>query len=336
MDDVSRPGPSGTTGPRTGLTRPGRRTAAAGVIVLAVVAGASGCGAAAVGSSGLTTPTYVTEQMAYTATMKESSADASVTTSLSLSVGGRKLHETATESGPASWAADEAQFQTTMNVDGLETVTIRQLVEGNHDYSRVSSSVHLPSSLTSGIPGLSGWEETTWSGTSSSDPSQALATFLLAPSGLGHVVDPASLLALLETQASSIQNLGSAVLDGVSATHYRALVPLSALGSLSPAELRQVERVFRSNSLSFDYWIDANGLLRQLRLSISVDPARVPDDTPSSPGQINLKITSPISMSTTLRLSNYGTPVNLVLPSPSQITSQVSCTVSSNGFNCDS
>jgi len=62
----------------------------------------------------------------------------------------------------------------------------------------------------------------------------------------------------------------------------------------------------------------------------------VPDDTPSSPGEINLKITSPISMSTTLRLSNYGTPVNLVLPSPSQITSQVSCTVSSNGFNCDS
>jgi hypothetical protein len=314
----------------------GRAAAVAG-IALAVVSAASGCAVGSAGSDGLTTPTYVIEQLAYTATMKQSSADAAVTTSVSLSIDGHKIDETATESGPASWAADEADFKTTMNISGQARVTIRQIVEGNHDYSRVSSSVHLPSSLTSGIPGLSGWEETTWSGTSSDDPSQALSTFLFfGSSSLGNVIDPASLLALLQAQASSVRNLGRAVVDGVATTHYRALVPLSAFGSLSPAALKQTERVFGSNSIAFDYWIDSGGLLRQLSLSLNVDPARVPDDTPSSPGEVSLGITSPISVSTTLRLSDYGTPVNVVPPSPSQITSQVSCTSSSGGFSCDS
>jgi len=274
------------------------------------------------------------EVMAYAATMKASSADASVTTTFS--TGNHKIDETSTESGPVSWAANEAQFKTTISMNGIAQLTIRQIIEGNHAYSRLLSPVHIPGSLASLVPDLSGWEETTWSGTSSDDSSQLLSTLFLGPGGQGNVLNPAPLLALLEAHASSIRNLGSAVLDGVSTTHYRALIPLSRLGDISPAELRQARQVLGSSSLSFDYWIDSGGLLRQLRFGISLRQPRQPKGTPSPPGQVTLPISYPISASTTLRLSNYGTPVDIVLPTSSQITSQVSCTASSSGFDCSS
>jgi hypothetical protein len=163
-----------------------------------------------------------------------------------------------------------------------------------------------------------------------------LFTLLLGPVSPDGVPNPASLLALLRAPASSTENLGGALLNGISSTHYRAFIPLSALGPISPAALMQAEQALGSSVLSFDCWIDSAGLLRQLRLSITINSPRQPDDTPSFPGVTMLPISYPITISTSFQLSDYGTPVHIVLPPPSQITSQVSCVVSPDGFNCTS
>jgi hypothetical protein len=315
-------------------TRP-RRAATVATIALAVVLVAVGCGRMVAGSTGSTTPMPATEAMAYTATMNANSADAYVTTTFFAH--NHKLDETSTESGPVSWSANQGELETTMTMNGQEWMAARQIIDEKHIYTRVLNVAHLPASSASGIPGLSGWEETTWSGASSGDQSQVLLTLLLvgpmSPEGLAN---PASLLALLRARASSIENLGGAVLNGISTTHYRAFIPLSHLGPISPAVLKRLEQVLGSSFMSFDYWIDPADLLRQLRLIITINRPRQPTDTPSSPGEVTLPISYPITFSTSLQLSDYGTPVHIVLPPPSQITSQGSCVVSPDGFNCTS
>jgi hypothetical protein len=318
-----------------GGARPRRHTAAVAATALAVVLAAAGCGLEVAAPTGSTTPMPATEGMAYTATMNANSADTYET--FAFSSRDHKLDMSSAESGPFSWAADQGQLKMTVTTNGRETMASQQIIDGSHSYTRISNFAHLPASVTSGIPGLSGWEETTWSGTSSGGQSQLLPALLLfGPTGPGDQLSPASLLALLRAQASSIENLGGAVLNGVSTTHYRALVPLSDLGPLSPAELQQAEQAFGSNFLTFDYWIDSADLLRQLRFSITMNPPRQPNDTPSSPGQVTLPISYPVTISTSLRLSNYGTPVHIVLPPPSQITSHGSCVASPASFTCSS
>jgi hypothetical protein len=319
-----------------GDARPRRHAAAVAATALAVVLTAAGCGlevAAPTGSTGSTTPMPATEAMAYTATMNADSADVYAT--YAFSSHDHKIDVASAESGPFSWTADQGQLKTTVTTNGRETIAEQQIIDGNHSYTRISNVAHLPASVTSGIPGLSGWEETTWSGTSSKGQSQLLpALFLFGPTSPGDQLSPVSLLALLRAQASSIQNLGDAVLNGVSTTHYRALVPLSALGPLSQAELQQAEQAFGSSFLSFDYWVDSANLLRQLRFSITSNQPPQPNGTPSSPGQVTLPISYPITISTSMRLSNYGTPVHIVVPPPSEITSHGTCVTSPSSFTC--
>jgi hypothetical protein len=245
-----------------------------------------------------------------------------------------KLDETSTESGPVSWSANLGELETTTTVNGQEWMATKQIIDGKHTYSRALNVAHLPASVAAGIPGLSGWEETTWSGGSLGNQSQVLFALLLGPISPEGLPNPASLLALLTAQASSVENLGGADLNGISSTHYRALIPLSHLGPISPAVLKQAEETLGSSFLSFDYWIDSNDMLRQLRLSITMNPPRQPDDTPSSPGEVTVPISYPVTISTSFQLSDYGTAVRIVLPSPAQITSQGSCVVSPDGFSC--
>jgi hypothetical protein len=328
-NEANGPNPFGDDVPAYARRRPrvGVLTAVAVVAIAAVVTTAVIVGK----PRPATVP--VTEAMAYTATMNASSADVYV--SYAFTTGNHKFGTTVTESGPVSWSADQGEMAMKTTTGGRQPMTVRQIIDGRKTYSKISIK-GLPASDLAGLPGIAGWSETTWTGASSPDLSGILPSLLLwgglfNPAGMA---SPASLLGLLRAQASSVQNLGGEVLDGISTTHYRALIPLSRLGA-DTAELQQAEQVLGTSFIGVDYWTDSSDLLRQLRLGITA--LRQPSAAVSPPGEVTMPLdTYPITMSVSLRLSHYGTPVHVVPPPSAQITSQVACGLSRDGFNCTS
>jgi hypothetical protein len=342
-----------------GLNPPGddvppfpRRRPRAGVLTAVAVVAIAGVVTAAV-LVGKPRPATVpvTEAMAYTATLNAGSARVDVI--YALTTGNHKFDVTAKESGPVSWSADQGDLAATTTAGPL-LMTMRQIIDGRKTYSKISKfeMKGLPASALSGIPGVDGWSETTWTGASSSPdlsgilPSLLLWGGLFNPSGMA---SPASLLGLLRAQASSVQDLGGEVLDGVNTTHYRALIPLSRLGAGTTAELQQAEQELGTNVIGVDYWIDSSDLLRQLRLVITVPRQPAPTPTTSSPGEVTdpftpttsspgevIAFTYPVTLSVSLGLSHYGTPVDVVPPPSAQITSQEACVVTNDGFTCSS
>lgn len=306
--------------------------AALAASTLGVVLATASCGLEAAAPSGSATSLPALENLAYTTTVHANSADIAVTSAFATH--DHKIDVTSTESGPISWSAHQGEFVTTTITDGHESLATRQIIDGNRTYARVFNIAHLPASVTSGIPGLSGWEETTWTGRASNSEASILLSFLLlGPTTAEGPLDPVSMLTVLRAQATSIDDLGRADLGGVGTIHYRALIPLSALFPISPTELEQAAQALGSSYLSFDYWIDSASLLRQISFSITLHGSQ-PDDTPSSPGEVTVPISYPVTLSTSVRLSNYGTPVHIVDPPPSQITTYGSCVISADGFNC--
>jgi hypothetical protein len=323
------PNPFGDDVPAHGRRRPrgGMLTAVAviaigGVVTAAVIVGKS---------RPATVP--VTEAMAYTATMNARSAD--VYMIYAITTGDHKSDAAATASGPVSWSADQGELAGTMIIGGRQWLAMRQIINGRNTYSKMVIK-GVPTSALADLPGVAGWSEMTWTG-SSRDLSGILPSLLLFgglfnPPGIS---SPASLLALLHAQASSVQNLGGEVLDGINTTHYRALIPLSRLGAGTAAELQQAESVLGTSFIGVDYWIDSSDLLRQLRLVIT--PLRRPSATTNSPGEVTIPPGAyPMTFSISLRLSHYGTPVHVVPPPPAQITSRGTCVVSGDGFSCSS
>lgn len=297
-------------------------------LTLVVVPAAAGCGPVKSSAGGASHVT-VTEAMAYTATMKENSAD--FYEIFDMTTGNHAFGATTTESGPVNWSTDQGEVAT-MTTAESETFSAREIFDGRKTYSKMSIK-GLPASTLNALPELAGWKETTWTGSPSSDLSGILPTLLLG--GFGNpagTASPATLLGLLRAQASSVQNFGDEVLDGVDTTHYRALIPLSRMGAGTAAQLRQAEQELGTNALSFDYWVDSANLLRQLRFAISI-----PEQPAASGGtDITPQGIYPLTISVSLQLSAYGTPVHVVPPPPGQITSHSTCVVGKDGFNCSS
>jgi hypothetical protein len=306
-------------GPRAGVLVSIAALLTAGGVTAALLAGKSGPTAAP-----------VTALMAYTATMNAGSAD--VSSSFAITSANHKLDVIASESGPMSWSANQGEAVLDFSLDGKQFLTGRQIFDGSTVYSKLGMN-----GVTAGVLGIgTGWTETTWTGESSPAASGTLAGLLLwgltSPSGM---TSPASLLAVLNAQATSVLNLGDEVLAGVSTTHYRAIIPLSRLGTGSAADERQAEQVLGASSIGVDYWVDSARLLRQLRLDLTVQN-QPPDPTPSSAGEVTIPLTGlyPMTLAITLQLSRYGVPVDVVPPSAAQITSRVTCTTTQDGFSC--
>ncbi|HEX6525556.1 MAG TPA: hypothetical protein VF070_36930 [Streptosporangiaceae bacterium] len=309
-----------------------RRRLRVGVLTaVAVVAIAGAVTAAVIVGKPRPATVPVTAAMVYTATMNASSAD--VYAIYAFTTSSHKIDIAITQSGPVSWSANQGETAMKMTAGGRQLWTTQQIIDGRKTYSKISIK-GLPASALASLPGVAGWSEETWTGASSSDLPGILSNIggLSNPAG---IASPASLLGLLRAQASSVQNLGAEVLDGINTTHYRALIPLSHLVVGTPAEFQQAERVFGTNFIGVDYWIDSSDLLRQLRLVITA--LRQPSATTSSPGEVTMPLgTFPVTFSVSLRLSNYGTPVHVVPPPPAQITSRGTCVSSDDGFNCTS
>jgi hypothetical protein len=124
----------------------------------------------------------------------------------------------------------------------------------------------------------------------------------------GQTSDPTQTLTYLQATSSSIENLGSEQVGGVSTTHYHAVVEWDKAEQLMVARAPAAEKAaVRSTyealkaqtgitSYPVDAWVDGNGLVRQMHMSIPVPT------------------TGSESIDMTIRMSDFGAPVHVSAP----------------------
>lgn len=147
--------------------------------------------------------------------------------------------------------------------------------------------------LTAFIPGGKSWVRV--------DLAQAAQKLgvTLGPLGAAATENPAQALELLRS-IGSVETVGTETVNGVSTTHYRATIDLTkAAANLGPEEQGLVKHLLAGGaptSIPVDAWIGDDGLVHKLTF----------DDSAGS-GSISL----------TLELSDYGTPVTVTAPAAS-------------------
>ncbi len=297
--------------------------AAAGVVLVAVVATACGGGSQATAPAPATgsranAPASVT-LAAYRATVAAGSAD--VSTSVGEHTGdGYQL--VLTDQGAFSWRSGLGQMTTDFKVDATD-IQSSEIIDGHDEYIRMSV-VGAPVSGST-LPGADLWSRTTWTGGSAWGLLNGL-TF-----GSPGPPSPEALLHLLQSQATATADLGPASIGGVATTHYRSQLPVSSLG-IDHAQVAQAEQSLGGTTIGVDFWVDPAGLLRRLSFALSLHKI------PTEPGTTKSEdpgVRPPLTLTLTLDLSNYGVPVDVTPPPADQIDSGGSCQADSDGITCD-
>jgi hypothetical protein len=335
--------------------RVARRTVVVSWLVL-VALGLSACGNASANRAPNSSATSPASKV-YHLTVNANSADFEYRFAVAPSNSGGT---SSTESGAYSWAAHQGKATTQGTAAGLYAMTSKEIVDGNHTYTEVvSKSGPASGSIGLGLP-ASGWTESKVTG---SAPTTLASLFFsglldsLTGSALTepNLVNPADLLAILKADSRTTADLGNEAEGGISTTHYRRLIPFSELvasegGSPAASDL------FGTGKLTLDYWIDSGDRLRMLQAAITIPklpsqykspPSTSVTTTPTpSPGEFKVIQTAPASMassppykfpvtySVSLRLSNYGTDAQPIVPTPNEVTAHQSCTISSRGYTC--
>jgi hypothetical protein len=315
--------PSGGLGPQP-RSKPSRWPSVLGALVavlliagIAVVAGAVATGGSATRS---VAPT------AYETTVANGSADISYSSSIS-------SLDVSSGTGVFSWTTNQGEMNYTSSFKFLGagrpqiSASGTELIMGTVSYTRWSVT-GLPSNIEGAFnPNNGMWSKTTWSG-SPDVPLEYMLYDVFPLSGEGTPASPGSLLTLLQSQASSISDLGSTVIGGVETTHYRALVPFSRLGA-SPQEVKQAEETLGTTAFTFDFWVDSSQRLRRMTFGLTLQ-----HPPPGSKGEEGAQ-KFPITIIETLNISNYGVPVDVTAPPSSEVTPGGTCSWNSGGFNCE-
>ena len=138
--------------------------------------------------------------------------------------------------------------------------------------------------------------------------------------GLGQS-DPKQFLAYLETVSNNVQDLGAAAIRGVGTTHYRATLDLGKSVNVAtvPPQLRSaLKRLLAKDggnapTIPADVWVDAEGRLRRLTLSIDLSAfagAAGGSAAPSGSAAVTVSID----------LYDFGVPVDVQAPPADQVT----------------
>jgi hypothetical protein len=262
-------------------------TARATRVVPVVVAGllAAGCGAASSGS-GAAKPSTAgglrAVQAAYATTAAQKSAKVRLVESVTSS--GRPV--TVTGSGAIDFA-DKA-VDVTATVTG-EQVEVREL----HD----TVYVKLPAATRSLLGGK------TWA---SADTASLGALLGSGGSSLSGNLDPTDTLNYLEqVDAGTLHEVGPATIAGTPTTEYTATIDLrkvaAAEGGSAGTAITSLIKQTGQSSLPVTVWLDAKGVVRQLRVA-----TRAAGSTPA--------------VTSTVTLSDFGTPVSVTAPPAAQTT----------------
>lgn len=208
----------------------------------------------------------------------------------------------ATANGSFSPASKSGEMTMNMNVDSTP-LQIKVVFHGDVMYMK------FPASVASELPGGRSWIYMNLSQLGRADGEPALGSLFKQ----GESMDaPTQYLDYLHAASSgTVQDLGSASVNGVATTHYRADLELSKMASAVPpseraatrelvAELKQKGANLRG-AMPIEAWIDSAHLIRRIKLrySISIDGKKV-------------------SIAMTMNMLDYGPQPTPTLPSPNQ------------------
>jgi hypothetical protein len=123
--------------------------------------------------------------------------------------------------------------------------------------------------------------------------------------------DPAQMVDWLRAASGDVTTIGTETIDGVATTHYRTTVDIDKYPDLVPAENRDamrkavdsLEKAAHVSSFPMHVWVGKDGLVRQVRTVL----------TEMIQGQT-------VNVVTSERFYDFGTPVEIALPSDDQVT----------------
>lgn len=256
----------------------------------------AGCVTAALigAGCGSSTPIGALFPTAYASTINAKSAKVTIAADIKTPKGA----VTSTGSGAIDWGAHQAQLTENTSVPGAAApASVTEVIDGTDLY------VQLPPAARSAL-GNKPWFKV------------SLAQF---EGQQGGSQDPSQILSVLNAKSSSVTKIGTEQVGGVSTTHYRAQVdPTKAAPNAGPAArklLAQLPALTGSPTLPIDVWIDGTGKARQLRYSLTLN--KPPAAAPPTASQA-----FPETTTITLGLSDYGTPVQVNVPPPDQVSTQ--------------
>jgi hypothetical protein len=270
------------------------------VLVTAMVAAAAlilGVIAVTVGGSGTRThhPTGGSGPAAVLAAYSTTVGAESAQGSASLSVGGTSV----TVNGVGDLRTDQAVLTVQLPAP-FGPIEVRST---GQDYF-----VHLPAQLKA-VAGGKPWVRV------DRGTLQALAGSQLGVPGLGTTLDFSSGLAWLRGVSGQITTVGNERILGTPTTHYRAQVDVSRVAAAIGADANDASALAQAvgQTLPIDVWIDAQGRLRQLKVSLDLNKLQ------ASPG-----VTLPAEVHGTAVLTadlwNFGVTVHAVPPPANQVS----------------
>ena len=130
----------------------------------------------------------------------------------------------------------------------------------------------------------------------------------------GGTNDPSQTLSYLRGVGSDVKNDGPATVDGTATTHYTATMSVNAPATkqhLSQDTVATMEKAI-GKTMTMQLWIDGQNRLRQMSCDQTINPGAL-----GGPGASDV---GPITANMTMKLSDFGTPVNVTAPPADQVT----------------
>jgi hypothetical protein len=128
--------------------------------------------------------------------------------------------------------------------------------------------------------------------------------------------DPSKQMGFLAGVTGTVTTVGKEQVRGTSTTHYKFTSDLSqALQSLPADQRAAVQEIFTQmgvTTVPAEAWIDDQGLLRRMHMTMTFSPA-APPSAGTAPAVL------PKSGEFTFEFYDYGAPVTINVPDPSQV-----------------
>ncbi len=154
--------------------------------------------------------------------------------------------------------------------EGLGNLQMSMVLDGTTMYLK------MPAALASKLPGGKPWFELNLAQLGKAGSSSGLSSLMSSGSQMS---DPGQYFTYLKAVSSgSLQERGTATINGVQTTHYHADVDLSKLVTLVPAaqqagvqqSLAQMQKAHVATTIPLDVWIDSSNLVRRIALDETV------------------------------------------------------------------
>ena len=174
--------------------------------------------------------------------------------------------------------------------------------------ARQGAFVHMPPQLK-GVAGGKPWVRI------DRGTLQALAGSQLGVPGLGTTLDFSNVLAWLRGVSGQITTVGNESIHGTETTHYRAQVDLSRVAATMGADANDDSALAPSDgrTLPIDVWIDPQGRLRQLKVSLDLNTLPLPQGVTLPTQALGTAVL-------TVDLWNFGVTVHAVPPPANQVS----------------